>query len=290
MNKYLTELIGTFFLVFTIGLSVLGGTPMAPLAIGAVLMVMIYMGGHVSGAHYNPAVSLAVLLRGKLPARDVVPYMAAQVLGAVAAAAVVYVVLGRTFAPAPGPAASAVGALLVEVLYTTALCLVVLHSATAPQTTGNSFYGLAIGFTVVAAAFAGGPISGGAFNPAVGIGPILVSAVAGDGSLANLWLYLVGPLVGGALAAAVYRVQQPVEVRQQEVLAARAGGHRRRHLETTLTQIATQHGTAARVRVPDFRPSSTWAARLTARRCLETETGRKQGWTAEGANTCMMHR
>ena len=103
MNKYLTELIGTFFLVLTIGLSVLGGTPMAPLAIGAVLMVMVYMGGHVSGGHYNPAVSLAVLLRGKLQARDVVPYMAAQVFGAVAAAAVVYVVLGRTFAPAPGP-------------------------------------------------------------------------------------------------------------------------------------------------------------------------------------------
>jgi len=223
MNKYLTELIGTFFLVLTIGLSVLGGTPMAPLAIGAVLMVMVYMGGHVSGGHYNPAVSLAVLLRGKLQARDVVPYMTAQVLGAVAAAAVVYVVVGRTFAPTPGPAASAVGALLVEVLYTTALCLVVLHSATAPQTTGNSFYGLAIGSTVAAGAFAGGAISGGAFNPAVGIGPILVSSMLGNsGSLANLWLYLLGPFVGGALAAAVYRVQQPVEATPQEALAARA--------------------------------------------------------------------
>src|SRR2546423_4103473 len=177
MNKYLPELIGTFFLVLTIGLSVLGGTPMAPLAIGAALMAMVYMGGHVSGGHYTPAVSLAVLLRGKLQARDVAPYMTMQVLGAVVAAIVVYVVLGRTFAPAPGQGASAVGALLIEVLYTTALCLVVLHSATAPQTTGNSFYGLAIGFTVAAGAFAGGPISGGAFNPAVGIGPILVSAV-----------------------------------------------------------------------------------------------------------------
>ena len=222
MNKYLTELIGTFFLVLSIGLSVLGGTPMAPLAIGATLMVMVYMGGHVSGGHYNPAVSLAVLLRGKLQARDVVPYMIVQVLGAIAAAAVVYVVLGQTFAPAPGPTASVVGALLVEVLYTTALCLVVLHSATAPQTTGNSFYGLAIGFTVVAAAFAGGPISGGAFNPAVGIGPILFSAMFGNGSLANLWLYLVGPFVGGALAAVVYRVQQPAEATPQEALAARA--------------------------------------------------------------------
>lgn len=223
MNKYLTEFIGTFFLVLTIGLCVLGGTPMAPLAIGAMLMVMVYMGGHVSGGHYNPAVSLAVALRGKLAARDIAPYMVMQVLGAVAAAAVAYVVLGRTFAPAPGQGVSAGAALLVETLYTTALCLVVLHSATAPQTTGNSFYGLAIGFTVAAGAFAGGPISGGAFNPAVGIGPILVSAVLGsNGALANLWLYLLGPFVGGAVAAAVYRVQQPAEATPQEALAARA--------------------------------------------------------------------
>jgi len=223
MNKYLTEFIGTFFLVLTIGLSVLGGTPMAPLAIGAALMVMVYMGGHVSGGHYNPAVSLAVALRGKLDTRDIAPYMVMQVLGAVAAAAVVYVVVGRTFAPAPGPAVSAGSALLVEILYTTALSLVVLHSATAPQTTGNSFYGLAIGFTVAAGAFAGGPISGGAFNPAVGIGPILVSAVFGStAGLANLWLYLLGPFVGGAAAAAVYRLQQPAEATPQEALAARA--------------------------------------------------------------------
>jgi aquaporin Z len=224
MNKYVTELIGTFFLVLTIGLSVLGGTPMAPLAIGASLMVMVYMGGHVSGGHYNPAVSLAVLLRGKLQGRDVVPYMAMQVAGALAAAAVVYVVLGRTFAPAPGDAATPLAALLVEVLYTTALCLVVLHSATAPQTTGNSFYGLAIGFTVTAGAFAGGPISGGAFNPAVGVGPIVMAALLGGGSLADLWLYLVGPFVGGGLAAAVYRVQQPAEATPQEALADRRPG------------------------------------------------------------------
>jgi aquaporin Z len=226
MNKYLTEFVGTFFLVLTIGLCVLGGTPMAPLAIGASLMVMVYMGGHVSGGHYNPAVSLAVLLRGKLQPRDVAPYMVAQVVGAVAAAVVVYVVLGRTFAPAPGNGASAIGALLIEVLYTTALCLVVLHSATAPQTTGNSFYGLAIGFTVTAGAFAGGPISGGAFNPAVGVGPIVISTLLGGGSIANLWLYLVGPFIGGVVAALLYRVQQPMQPTPQEAQAARTGAQR----------------------------------------------------------------
>jgi aquaporin Z len=226
MNKYLTEFVGTFFLVLTIGLAVLSGTPMAPLAIGGALMVMVYMGGHVSGGHYNPAVSLAVLLRGKLEPRDAVPYIAMQVLGGFAAAAMVYVMVGRTFAPAPAETASALGALLVEVLYTTALCLVVLHSATAPQTTGNSFYGLAIGFTVVVAAFAGGPVSGGAFNPAVGLGPIVMSAFAGEGSAANLWLYLVGPVIGAGAAAVIYRIQQPSERTPQEALdVARATPH-----------------------------------------------------------------
>lgn len=220
MNKYATEFVGTFFLVLTIGLSVLGGTPMAPLAIGASLMVMVYMGGHVSGGHYNPAVTLAVLLRGKLQRGDVVPYMVAQVAGALTAAAVVHMVLGRPFAPAPGQGASMLAALSIEVLYTTALCLVVLHSATAPQTTGNSFYGLAIGFTVTAGAFAGGPISGGAFNPAVGAGPILAAALLDGGSVANLWLYLVGPFAGGVIAAILYRVQQPSQPTPQEALAA----------------------------------------------------------------------
>ena len=84
----------------------------------------------------------------------------------------------------------------------------VLNSATAKKTEGNSFYGLAIGFTIVVAAFAGGGISGGAFNPAVGIGPIVVNALTSGGSVSNLWLYLVGPLLGGVVAALVFKVQE----------------------------------------------------------------------------------
>lgn len=207
MPKYLTEFLGTMFLVLTIGLTVLGGTPMAPRAIGASLMIMVYMGGHVSGGHYNPAVSLAVMLRGKLPASELAPYMVAQVLGAVVASLAVYLIMGQTFAPAPSPTASVVAALLVEILYTFALALVVLNAATSEKTSGNSFYGLAIGFTVVVAAFAGGGVSGGAFNPAVGLGPTIVHALMGGGSFSNVWLYLVGPFVGGALAAFVFKVQ-----------------------------------------------------------------------------------
>ena len=209
MRNYLTEFIGTFFLVLTIGLTVLGGTPLAPLAIGSSLMIMVYMGGHVSGGHYNPAVSLAVFLQGKMASGgEFARYVLTQCLGAFVAALVVYAVVGQTFAPAPAPTASRTGAFVIEVLYTFALALVVLNSAASAKTHGNSFYGLAIGFTIVVAAFAGGPISGGAFNPAVGLGPILVDATLGQGTFANLWLYLLGPLVGGALASAVFTMQE----------------------------------------------------------------------------------
>ena len=209
MKNYLTEVIGTFFLVLTIGLTAVGEVAMAPLAIGSALMVMVYMGGHVSGGHYNPAVSLAVMMRGRLDSKELMPYWVSQVVGAFLAAAVVYAVAGRTFAPAPGADASTMGALLVEFLFTFALCLVVLNSATASGTEGNSFYGLAIGFTVMVGAFSGGGISGGAFNPAVGIGPIVMNSIAGGGSFGDIWLYLVGPLLGGVVAALVFKIQNP---------------------------------------------------------------------------------
>ncbi len=207
MKNYLTEAIGTFFLVLTIGLTVVGGTEFAPLAIGTALTALVYMGGHISGAHYNPAVTLAVFMRGKLEGGSVAPYMVSQVAGAFMATLMVSVVMGSTFAPAPSPDATTVAALLVEILYTFALALVVLNVATADATSGNSFYGLAIGFTVAAGAFAGGPVSGGAFNPAVGAGPILAHTILGGGGVGDLWLYLVGPFIGGALAALVFRLQ-----------------------------------------------------------------------------------
>ena len=208
MVKYLTEFIGTFFLVLTVGLSVLGQSTMAPLAIGASLMIMVYMGGHISGGHYNPAVTLAATMRGKLPASELVPYMVSQILGAIVASLLVYVIMGRTFTLAPAPTATIVAALLVEMLYTFALALVVLNSACHAATKGNSFYGLAIGFTIATGAFAGGNVSGGAFNPAVGIGPTLVHGLLGGGSFASLWIYLVGPFAGGALAAVVFKSQE----------------------------------------------------------------------------------
>lgn len=207
MTVYLTELIGTFFLVLTIGLTAISGASLAPIAIGATLMVMVFMGGHVSGAHYNPAVSLAVFLRGKLALKEMVYYLIFQIIGALLAGLAVCLIVGRTFAPAPAADASMTGVLLVELLFTFALGLVVLNVTASTATEGNSFYGLAIGFTIAAGATAGGPISGGVFNPAVGIGPILVDAVWGDGSLSNLWIYLVAPSIGAALASFVFGLQ-----------------------------------------------------------------------------------
>ncbi|MGH7570330.1 MAG: MIP/aquaporin family protein [Gemmatimonadota bacterium] len=207
-GKLLTELIGTFFLVLTIGLTVIGETPFAPLAIGSALMVMVYMGGHVSGGHYNPAVTLAAWARGAIGGGQVVPYWVAQLLGAFLAAVATWAITRETYAPAPGDTATILGAFLVEILFTFALALVVLQSAMTPETKGNSYYGLAIGFTVAAGAFAGGGISGGAFNPAVGLGPILFDRLAAGGTMSNAWLYLVAPLLGGLIAAGVYRIQK----------------------------------------------------------------------------------
>lgn len=198
MKRYLVEFIGTFFLVLTIGFAVRSGSPLAPLAIGAALMVMIFAGGHVSGAHFNPAVSLAAAIRGKLNWSDLIPYWVAQVAAGAAAAVVVTSVIGKSTA---GPGTfELMPSLVAEFLYTFALAWVVLNVATAKGTQGNSFYGLAIGFTVLAGAVAVGGISGGAFNPAVGVGLTLMKLV----NPTQLGVYWAADLIGGAVAALVY--------------------------------------------------------------------------------------
>ena len=206
--KLLTELIGTFFLVLTIGLTVLIGTAFAPIAIAGILIALVYMGGHVSGAHYNPAVTLAFWMRRDMPAAEAVAYMAVQVLAAILAAFAVFVINDQALQVMPSAETSLFEFFLLEALFTFLLVLVILNVAAAPGTAGNDYYGLAIGLTVMAGAFAAGPISGGAFNPAVAVGPILVDLLAGDGaSLGGLWVYLVATFGGGALGALAFRVQ-----------------------------------------------------------------------------------
>jgi len=200
MKNYITEFIGTFFLVLTIGLT---GDP---IAIGTMLMVMVYMGGHISGAHYNPAVSIAMIIRGLLSVKEAINYILAQLAGAILAALLVNWLGDEVMKIAPKDP-NVLHILVVEAIFTFALVLVILNVATNPKTEGNSYYGLAIGFTIMAAAFAGGGISGGVYNPAVGTGPILVDAIMGEGNtLSNLWYYLVGPITGAVLAAYVYKL------------------------------------------------------------------------------------
>lgn len=206
--KYAYEFIGTFFLVLTIGMvSIAPGVPdgFAPIAIGTVLAIMIFAGGHVSGGHYNPAVSLAVFLRGNnISSRDMILYWVVQIAGAIAAALVVMFLKGGGGEPATIIVAPA---LLSEFLFTFALCFMVLNVATAKGTEGNSYFGWAIGMTVLVGAYAVGPVSGGAFNPAVAVGITVMSMV----SWANIWIYLVAQLLAGVVAAYVFKAAHPGE-------------------------------------------------------------------------------
>lgn len=203
-KKLVCEAIGTFFLVLTIGCTVLGDGKgvIPPLAIGSALMVMVYAGGHLSGGHYNPAVTLALTVRGRHPKAEVVPYWVAQIIGAIAAAAIAVFLRKQGAAEPPADVAKAA---LAEFLFTFALAYVVLNAATAKGTAGNSFYGLAIGFTVLTGAFAVGDISGGAFNPAVAIGAGVMGAI----NLSSIYIHIVADLLGGLAAGAVFKFLNP---------------------------------------------------------------------------------
>ena len=166
-------------------------------------MVMVYAGGHISGGHYNPAVTLAVWMRGKCPTADVPGYMISQVVGGLIAACVVMFMKDTGKVVASNP--DAVRAVMAELLFTFALCYVVLNVATAKATEGNSYFGLAIGFTVLIGAFAVGGISGGAFNPAVAVG----ITVMGLSKLTSIWIFLLGNFAGGALAALAFKATHP---------------------------------------------------------------------------------
>jgi aquaporin Z len=204
-RKMFVEFIGTFFLVFTVGASVWSGAALAPLAIGAALMVMVYAGGHISGGHYNPAVTLAVLVRGRINRRDASGYWIAQLVGGLFGAVVVGAVVSASHAHAVAPTGHAMAtALVVELLFTFALAFVVLNVATSKDNPENSFYGLAIGFTVMVGAVAVGGISGGAFNPAVVVGGVAMG-LFGWSTL----IYIAAQLVAGACAGLVFRVLNP---------------------------------------------------------------------------------
>jgi aquaporin Z len=205
MAKYVMEFIGTFFLVFTVGMTVIepGAGAFAPLAIGSALMVMVYAGGHISGAHYNPAVTIAVLVRGRTTTKDAIVYIFVQIVAGLVAAAMVGFLKADAVIPAIDHTVA--NSMVAEFLFTFALCFVVLNTATAKATEGNSYFGLAIGITVMVGAYAVGGISGGAFNPAVAFG---ISSM-GISAWADLWIYLVACFVGGGVAGWAFKALNP---------------------------------------------------------------------------------
>lgn len=215
----MSEFVGTFFLVLTVGLNVLQNAALAPVAIGSILMVMIFATGSVSGGHFNPAVTLGVVLCGpKANLNHAVAgvYVIVQIFAGFIASMVYYGILGATFTLAPGPGYSAIDAAVAETLFTAALVFVVLNVAVSTQSEGNHYYGLAIGFTVMSAAFAIGGISGCSLNPAVTFGVMLSHAVhAGGSGLGYFPLYFLAPLLGSVIGAGLFRVVRGAEFRKR---------------------------------------------------------------------------
>ena len=205
-RKYATEFIGAFFLTFAVGMAALTGSVFVPLAAGATLMVMVYAGGHISGGHYNPAVTMAALVRRRIDIGDAVAYWIVQAAGGIAAGALARALVNpATVKTLTLSGHTEAAAAVVEVLITFALCYVVLNVATSKDQKNNGFFGLAIGFTVAAGAFAVGGISGGVFNPAVALG----GATAGLFAWSTIWVYVLVELGAGIAAGLAFLALNP---------------------------------------------------------------------------------
>jgi aquaporin Z len=212
IEAFFSEFVGTYFLVLTVGFNVLQNTALAPISIGAILMAMIFATGKVSGGHFNPAVTLGVYARGKIDGNNAFSYVAVQLIGGLCAGCTYLAMLGASFTLGPGLGYGLAAVCIVEVLFTAALVFVVLSVATTVQDEGNWYFGLAIGFTVMSAAFAIGPISGCSLNPAVTFGVILSNFIhTGYLKVSLLLVYTMAPLLGSLLAVMFFNI-----IREQE--------------------------------------------------------------------------
>lgn len=206
-TKYIAEFVGTFLLVFTVGCNVLSGSGVwAGTSIGCVLMVAIYALADVSGANFNPAVSIALGFAKEKEWKEVGIYCAVQIAAGILAALTYATMFMKVFNLAPAPGFGWWEAMFAEVLYTCMLCFTVLNVACAQKNHGNTYFGLAIGFVVIAGAYGAGAISGGCFNPAVALGIDVSSAGLGFG-----WgiAYTVYEVIGAGLAAALFKIVRP---------------------------------------------------------------------------------
>jgi len=206
-HKYFAEFIGTFYLVFTVGLNVLAGTPTAALSIAATLMCMVYALGSCSGAHFNPAVTVAVLLSGRnmISGFDAAIYIVMQILGGITASLLYYGVYGRTFPLEPQGVHNWGSVCAAEIFFTGLLCFVVLNVATTREGV-KEFYGFAIGMCVTVGGYAIGGVSGGSLNPAVSVGIDTVHAIASHGKFVNCLAYSGVEVIGAMIAAGLFYI------------------------------------------------------------------------------------
>ncbi len=200
MKRLCMEFLGTFFFILCIAMS------FNPIAIASMLMVWVYIGAYVSGAHYNPLVSLAMAFRGHLSCRELLCYWLAQILGGIVAFLVAMHYHGHAMLVAPASHMSLLQAFVMEVLLSFVFALIILVIGTAEKYRGNQIFGFAIGYSIPALTGVGGSISGGVFNPAIAIGAAIVGFIAGvPFEWSHLCMYIISSFVGAILAAMAYR-------------------------------------------------------------------------------------
>jgi aquaporin Z len=195
MKKYILELIGTMFLVLTYGFTE------SPLAIGAMFTVLIYLGMNISGSHYNPAISIAMWMRGKIKLNELWFYILFQTIGGFIAAALYWVIASKRYYPAPAEWVSYWKVFLIEFIFTFFVCFVFLFVMTSKKFKFANMSGLIIGFALMAVMFLGAT-----FNPAVSIGPSLFDLFSGSFvAIKHVPEYILGSIGGGAFAGFLYQ-------------------------------------------------------------------------------------
>jgi len=214
---YIMEFIGAFYLTLVVAMT--ATNPQQPLAIGAALCALIFTGGHVSGGHFNPAVTLSVFLRQKATLVDSVIYIFVQFIGGLVGSFCAWMIspINSNFlGPGVGQDVHIFQAFFAEFLFSFYLCSCVLNVATVKSKKNNHFYGLAIGFTVLGAAYSGSRISGAALNQAVAVGRLIIKSIIETDAtvLQDIWIYLIAPWIGSLFAAVVFFITNWDELRE----------------------------------------------------------------------------